>query len=193
MSESINGLQKRVIDSRKAMHKSMAEVSTLNNELEARVKDRTQQLEQERDKAKLLAEIKTRFLANMSHEIRTPITIIKGFTEELLSEATGDTYRTLNRINQNTLHLQNVIDDILDTAKIEQGKMRIALESINLAHFMTDFIDSTAQMAHKNSNSPPCLRHLPKPIPARVEIMAVQDLACILANNLLMQWTYHSR
>ena len=153
LSESINGLQKRVIDSRKAMHKSMAEVSTLNNELEARVKDRTQQLEQERDKAKLLAEIKTRFLANMSHEIRTPITIIKGFTEELLSEATGDTYRTLNRINQNTLHLQNVIDDILDTAKIEQGKMRIALESINLAHFMTDFIDSTAQMAHKKGLS----------------------------------------
>ncbi|MDP5035360.1 MAG: ATP-binding protein [Alishewanella sp.] len=145
--DSISGMQKRVIASRKAMLNSMKDVTLLNNDLENRVKERTLQLEEERDKAKQLAAIKTRFLANMSHEIRTPITIIKGFTEELLGETSGDVRNVLKRINQNTLHLQNVINDILDTAKIDEGKMAVVVQPLELGPFLESIAENTLQMA----------------------------------------------
>ena len=156
LSDSIAGMQQRVIASRTAMLNSMANVTSLNNELENRVKERTLQLEQERDKAKQLAKIKTRFLANMSHEIRTPITIIKGFTEELLDETSGDVHNVLKRINQNTLHLQNVINDILDTAKIDEGKMTVVLQLIEIGPFLIKVVDSVTKMAMQKGLSFDC-------------------------------------
>ena len=156
LTQSINNLNERVINSREAMMNSMAEVKALNNQLEDRVKERTLQLEQERDRANQLAAIKTRFLANMSHEIRTPITIIKGFTEELLNHTNGETQQVLNRIQQNTLHLQNVINDILDTAKIDEGKMTLDLQPIGLRDFLVNSIDSSSQIAISKGLSIQC-------------------------------------
>jgi signal transduction histidine kinase/CheY-like chemotaxis protein/HPt (histidine-containing phosphotransfer) domain-containing protein len=156
LSDSIIGMQERVLASRKAMQGSMEDVTLLNNELENRVKERTLQLEMERDKAKQLAAIKTRFLANMSHEIRTPITIIKGFTEELLGETSGDVYKVLKRINLNTLHLQNVINDILDTAKIDEGKMKLAVEPIDIVPFLEEIVESMMQIAKQKGLSLDC-------------------------------------
>ena len=156
LSDSITGMQDRVIASRKGMLNSMAKVTSLNNELESRVKERTLQLELERDKAKQLAEVKTRFLANMSHEIRTPITIIKGFTEELLDETSGNVQDVLKRISQNTLHLQNVINDILDTAKIDEGKMTVVAQLIEIGPFLENVVDSVRQMAMQKDLSFDC-------------------------------------
>jgi two-component system cell cycle sensor histidine kinase PleC len=74
---------------------------------------------------------KTTFLANMSHELRTPLNAILGFSELISSETLGPVgtirYRDYAKdINSSGSHLLSLINDILDIAKIESGKMEIA-------------------------------------------------------------------
>lgn len=147
LSSTILDMQSRVYQSRDAMQASMQEIVNLNNELESRVQSRTEELRQERDKANQLAVIKLRFLANMSHEIRTPITVIKGFTEQLLRQSSGAENVIINRILQNTAHLQRLVDDILDTAKIDEGKMRLEQQFFDLHNLIISVADSIESLA----------------------------------------------
>ena len=147
LTSTIQHMQSRVCSSRDAMQLSMQQIVTLNNELEQRVENRTEELRQERDKANQLASVKTRFLANMSHEIRTPITVIKGFTEQLLAKIEGPDALLMQRIQQNTEHLQRLVDDILDTAKIDEGKMRLELQLFDLQSFLSNVAASVDSLA----------------------------------------------
>jgi len=76
---------------------------------------------------------KSAFLANMSHEIRTPMNSILGFTElALFDDISPRTKERLNRVMDNTQLLLGVINDILDTSKIESGKMELENIPFNL-------------------------------------------------------------
>ena len=147
LSSTIQDMQSRVSSSREAMKHSMQQIVNLNNDLEQRVYHRTEELRLERDKANQLASVKTRFLANMSHEIRTPITVIKGFIEQLLSKVQGPDALLMQRIQQNTEHLQRLVDDILDTAKIDEGKMRLELQLFDLQSFISNVTASVDNLA----------------------------------------------
>lgn len=147
LAKTLGEMQLRVRTAHRAMQNSMEQIVTLNNELEQRVQSRTEELKQERDKATQLASIKARFLANMSHEIRTPITVIKGFTEQLFNSIGAEQLPMLRRIHQNTEHLQKLVDDILDTAKIDEGKMRFELQSVRLKPFLLDLTASISTLA----------------------------------------------
>ena len=92
-------------------------------------------------KAKELAEFanrsKTAFLANVSHELRTPLNAIIGFSEIMTSEALGKIENPVHLsyvtdINQAGTHLLEVINDILDVARIEAGELEIYDEIIDL-------------------------------------------------------------
>lgn len=146
LANTLSEMQHRVRASRRAMQHSMQQIVTLNNELEVRVKQRTEELSAERDRAQQLASIKTRFLANMSHEIRTPITVIKGFTEQLMHKVTAAELPLVHRIQQNTEHLQRLVDDILDTAKIDEGKMSLELQAVALSSFIEDLSSSISAL-----------------------------------------------
>ena len=93
---------------------------------------RRKKMEQELVKAKEKAEesdrLKTAFLANMSHEIRTPMNAIIGFTEMLNEEKylKEERDKFSNLIIENGRKLLNIIDDIIDIAKIEAGQLNIA-------------------------------------------------------------------
>lgn len=146
LTDSFINMQRRVSGAHHAIVATMQEVRQLNSELEQRVEQRTRELERERDKANHLAAVKTRFLANMSHELRTPITIIKGFTETLISQANSDALPQLRRIQQNTEHLHNVVNDILDVAKMDAGKMSYAAKSVNALSVLNEIAASLVQL-----------------------------------------------
>lgn len=79
--------------------------------------------------------VKDRFLASMSHELRTPLNAIIGFTGTLLMELPGplnaEQKHQLSTIQLSARHLHSLINDLLDLAKIEAGKVELVLEDVN--------------------------------------------------------------
>lgn len=168
LTDSFINMQRRVSGAHHAIVATMQEVRQLNSELEQRVEQRTRELELERDKANHLAAVKTRFLANMSHELRTPITIIKGFTEALITQANPDTLQMLRRVQQNTEHLHNVVNDILDVAKIDAGKMSYAAQSVHALSILDDIAAGLSQLC----DSKPLTANITISLPAELCIWA---------------------
>ena len=125
------------------------ELKNFSNELEARVRAATADLgeqnvrlqwqSQELEKANRL---KSEFLASMSHELRTPINALIGYTALMLDRIYGDLNdrqeEGLTRIRAAAQHLLALINDILDLAKIEAGRMPLHLEATVLQEVMRE-------------------------------------------------------
>jgi signal transduction histidine kinase len=97
-----------------------------------------QELEKAHVQAQDASQAKSEFLANMSHELRTPLNAIMGFSDAMRSEIFGALGNTKyeeynNAIHQSGQHLLEVIEDILDVAKIEAGKLEMHEEDLNVA------------------------------------------------------------
>lgn len=105
--------------------------------LERRVEERTAELLAAKDLAELASRAKTEFLAAVSHELRTPLNAIIGFSEVMAGEMFGalgsPRYREyVADILSSGRHLLDVINDILDIAKIEEGRMSLSLAAVPL-------------------------------------------------------------
>ena len=93
-------------------------------ELEKTVAERTQSLVVARDQALAAARAKMSFLANMSHELRTPMHAVVGITELLrLRRLDPDTHELVETIGKSGDALVAILDDVLDLAKIEAGRL----------------------------------------------------------------------
>lgn len=76
-----------------------------------------------------LQKMRSQFLANVSHELRTPIFAIQGYLESLLNGAIHDknvNMHFLEKANQNTISLSNLLNDLIDISMIESGEMRMS-------------------------------------------------------------------
>jgi len=113
---------------------------------------------------------KTEFLANMSHELRTPLNAIIGFSEviehEILGKAASNPkYVGYARdINSAGGHLLNVINDILDIAKIEVGRLELDEEVFDLENSLESCIKMLSERAEKSAVE--LTRSTPAPLPA---------------------------
>ncbi|MCZ2121753.1 MAG: GAF domain-containing protein [Anaerolineales bacterium] len=100
-----------------------------------------------------LDRLKSSFLANMSHELRTPLNSILGFTDVMLEELDGpltpNMDNDLKLIQKNGKHLLHLINDVLDMAKIESGKMNLVIEKFNLNETVEDVLSLTSSLANE--------------------------------------------
>ncbi len=84
---------------------------------------------------KRLERMRTEFLANVSHELRTPIFAIQGYIETLLDGAINDEKVNnyfLDKANQHTINLSNLLNDLIDISMIESGEMRMSYRYFNI-------------------------------------------------------------
>jgi signal transduction histidine kinase len=97
--------------------------------------------------------MKSAFIANMSHELRTPLNAIIGFTGALLMKLPGpltsDQDKQLNTIRASARHLLSLINDILDVAKIEAGKLTLSIEPVHCQELMTEVADTLRPLAQQ--------------------------------------------
>src|SRR5687768_6550756 len=99
--------------------------------------------------------LKSEFLASMSHELRTPINALIGYASLMLDRIYGDlTPRQeegLQRIQAAAQHLLALINDILDLAKIEAGRMPLHLDDVTLGDIMTEISQQIEPMVKKKN------------------------------------------
>jgi signal transduction histidine kinase/CheY-like chemotaxis protein/HPt (histidine-containing phosphotransfer) domain-containing protein len=108
-----------------------------NEQLERRVRERTEELRQSRDAARAGSEAKSAFVATMSHEIRTPMNAMIGMLELLsYSKLSADQRDMLSAARESSGALLGLIDDILDFSKIEVGKLEIHPEPCSVARLV---------------------------------------------------------
>ena len=102
--------------------------------LEELVRERTEQLAEAKTRAEAANREKSRFLANMSHELRTPLNAVLGFSRLLKSgsDVTPRQQEALDIIVRSGEHLLNLINNVLDMAKIESGKVVLEESDVDL-------------------------------------------------------------
>jgi signal transduction histidine kinase len=102
-----------------------------------------------------LDRLKSSFLANMSHELRTPLNSILGFADVILEGLDGPLTENMNNdlglIYKNGQHLLHLINDVLDMAKIESGKMNLNIEKFNLQEIIEEVTSITSTMASEKN------------------------------------------
>ncbi len=121
----------------------MARAAVLFQEDRRKLKLRTEQLRLARDAAETANRAKSVFLANMSHELRTPLNAILGFSN-LMREDEGlspEQFQNLEIINHSGEHLLKLINDVLEIAKIEAGKLQLESATLDLQGLVLEVID----------------------------------------------------
>ena len=99
---------------------------------------------------------KSAFLANMSHELRTPLNAIIGYSEMLEEDAQAAGQEAfvsdLQKIRSSGKHLLGLINDVLDLSKVEAGKMKLFLETFDVATLVQDVVATAQPLVEKNGN-----------------------------------------
>lgn len=115
--------------------------------------DYIKSLQQETSRARTSDELKSSFLANMSHEIRTPMNSIIGFSNLLASEQVPETQKKdfTQYIQTSSEILLNLVDDIIDIAKIEAGELKIVKKDCDLNALGEELLSTSFETRKKFS------------------------------------------
>ena len=108
------------------------------------------QLEQAKDRAEELGQIKQRFLANMSHEIRTPLQSIIGFAEQLKLEGRNQK-EAAEAIHSSSEHLLHIVNEVLDYSRISSGNFTLEKEPFHLMSLIRE-VESAMRMQAENKD-----------------------------------------
>lgn len=121
-----------------------AEVTRLNEELEAKVQERTKQLETAYHHLELLDRNKSDFIAVVSHELRTPLTLVSGFSELLSDDPAIETDTTRRQAVEGILtgahRMHATIDSMLDVVKIDGQALQLHWSQLSLGTLLNDLV-----------------------------------------------------
>ena len=130
------------------------ELKILNTELENLVSARTHELIEAKDHAEAASRAKSEFLANISHELRTPLHSILGFARLSLEDdqylSPEERLTFLHRISASGENLLRLVDDLLDSARIEAEKLALAPVSTDLSVVVRQVLDEFGAMLRES-------------------------------------------
>lgn len=133
--------------------RSQQQIQEYSEKLESLVEQRTQELEQQKALAEQANTTKSQFLANMSHELRTPLTAIMGYSsilkEGIFGPVTERQMEAISAISQSSEHLKNLIDDVLNLARVESGKEDPEPRNVRVQDLLTQSYKLMMQTAIK--------------------------------------------
>lgn len=125
-----------------------------NRQLELLVKERTEIIHKQTQKLEELNKMKSRFFANIAHEFRTPLTLILGPVSDLLAHPSKQTdQNTLILIQRNAKRILQLINQLLDLARLESGKLKLKVVCSDLPGFTKGIVMSFASLAHQKDIS----------------------------------------
>ena len=159
----------------------------------------SRELELARREAEEAREVKARFAANISHELRTPLNLILGFSRMMYRspEVYGDVRWTptlradVREIYRASKHLMEMIDDILDLARIEARRMPLKLEPCDLRQVIEDAVATARGLVRDGGIS--LELHLPASLPrVLADATRIRQVILNLLNNAI-RFTEHGR
>ena len=123
-----------------------------------------------KDEAEAANKAKSHFLANMSHELRTPLNSVIGFTNILLKNK-GERFSEkdlgfLQRVLSNGKHLLALINEVLDLAKVEAGRMELVIEEVDLAELVVETVQQLEGQARTKEGAVALVADVPEAVAA---------------------------
>ncbi|MBL4850524.1 MAG: FHA domain-containing protein [Planctomycetes bacterium] len=128
----------------KELERARDEILRWNQELEGKVAERTQEVQEQAERIADLSRQKDQLLGMVAHDLRTPLTGMLGFAEVAISDlqagsATEHTLEDLLVIRQSAQEMSELLNDLLDVSRLEAGKIRIELRPVDIgARIRTD-------------------------------------------------------
>ncbi len=143
-----------------SLRESRDELQQWGEELERKVQERTAELKQRSQeladtnvRLEQASRHKSQFLANMSHELRTPLNSIIGYTKLMLDGLEGDIneeqQKDLQTVYNNSKHLLELINSLLDLSRIEAGKTVPSYEAFTISDLLSEVIPSMEQLGRE--------------------------------------------
>jgi len=141
------------------VYKAKSDLASQNEQIQEQnrvIEQARQSALEARDAAEAANRAKSAFLANMSHELRTPLNAIIGYSEMLEEDAaaSGNTefVSDLQKIRSAGKHLLGLINEVLDLSKVEAGKMKLFLETFDVASVVEEIVATVQPLVEKNGN-----------------------------------------
>ncbi len=155
------------------------------SDLAGSLNDLTDRLSQTQQHLIHANEARSQFLANVSHEVRTPVTAMLGFIDlmqddELPRAQQQDFVRTIRR---NAQHLLTILNDLLDTAKIESGQMAVDLVSVDLPELLRECADLARPSAARKELDFHLEQRTPLPQTIRTDPTRLRQILANLLGN----------
>ncbi len=151
-NKELNKIKEIITNISKNVYANSEEIILTKNlsGLEDAIKGMFERAKSDIEYLKKLEKIRTEFLANVSHELRTPIFAIQGYIETLLNGAVNDknvNLSFLDKANQHTISLSNLLNDLIDISMIESGEMRMSYRYFVINSYLQQIVNELKPMA----------------------------------------------